>query len=67
MNNATYGDKIKRLEEIVAVLESGDASLEESLKLFEEAGGLVSDCNSVLTEVRLKISQMTFAEGENND
>lgn len=67
MNNATYGDKIKRLEEIVAVLESGDASLEESLKLFEEAGGLVSDCNSVLTEARLKISQMNFAEGENND
>ena len=67
MNNATYGDKIKRLEEIVAVLESGDASLEESLKLFEEAGELVLDCNSVLTEARLKISQMTFAEGENND
>lgn len=67
MNNATYGDKIKRLEEIVAVLESGDASLEESLKLFEEAGGLVADCNTVLTEARLKISQMTFAEGENND
>lgn len=67
MSNATYGDKIKRLEEIVAILESGDASLEESLKLFEEAGGLVSDCNSVLTEARLKISQMTFAEGENND
>lgn len=66
MDNITYGDKIKRLEEIVAILESGDASLEESLKLFEEAGRLVSECNSVLTEARLKISQMA-AEGENND
>lgn len=66
MDNITYGDKIKRLEEIVAILESGDVSLEESLKLFEEAGRLVSECNSVLTEVRLKISQMA-AEGENND
>ncbi len=67
MSNVSYGDKIKRLEQIVAILESGEASLEESLKLFEEAGGLVSDCNSVLTEARLKISQMTSAEGENND
>ncbi len=66
MNNITYGDKIKRLEEIVAILESGNASLEESLKLFEEASGLVTECNSVLTEARLKISQMT-SEGENND
>lgn len=66
MDNITYGDKIKRLEEIVAILESGDAALEESLKLFEEAGRLVSECNSVLTEARLKISQMT-AEGEEND
>lgn len=66
MDNITYGDKIKRLEEIVAILESGDTSLEESLKLFEEAGRLVSECNSVLTEARLKISQMT-AEGEDND
>lgn len=66
MDNITYGDKIKRLEEIVDILESGDASLEESLKLFEEAGRLVSECNSVLTEARLKISQMT-AEGEDND
>ncbi len=64
MDNMTYSDRIKRLEQIVSVLESGNATLEESLLLFEEAGGLVADCNKVLTQARLKITKMTDAEGE---
>ena len=37
MAKKTYEDSVKRLEDIVSALECGDASLDESLKLFEEA------------------------------
>ena len=36
MAKKTYEDSVKRLEDIVSALECGDASLDESLKLFEE-------------------------------
>ena len=36
MAKKTYEDSVKRLEDIVSALERGDASLDESLKLFEE-------------------------------
>ena len=34
--SAAFEDTMKRLEEIVNKLESGEASLDESIKLFEE-------------------------------
>ena len=50
----TYGEMIQRLEQIVGTLEKGEASLEESLKLFEEAtqqakkAGLIKDGDIVV-------------------
>ena len=41
MAKKTYEDSVKRLEDIVSALERGDASLDESLKLFEEGTKLV--------------------------
>ena len=46
---------LKRLEEIVRGLESGEISLEESLKLFEEGIVLSRHCNEKLTEARQKV------------
>ena len=62
-----YGDMIKRLELIVNKLEDGDTELEDALKLFDEANTLVSKCNKILSESRLKITQLSDIETEEDD
>ena len=44
----TFEQQIARLEEIVSLLERGDAPLAESLALFEEGAGLVGTCEALL-------------------
>jgi len=44
----TFEQSILRLEEIVRLLERGDAPLDESLKLFEEGTALISNCSKML-------------------
>lgn len=48
----SFEDALKRLEAIVHRLESGDASLDESITLYEEGAGLRAQC-----EARLKSAQ----------
>ena len=50
-----FEEAFKRLEKIVGNLESGDLSLEESMKLFEEANGLTEACKSRLEDAEQKI------------
>jgi len=47
---------MKRLEEISQDLESGDLSLEDSLKAFEEGMKLVNFCSKKLEEAEQKIT-----------
>ena len=42
----TFEEQIGRLEEIVALLERGDAQLADSLALFEEGTKLIAACVS---------------------
>lgn len=44
-----------RLEEILEKMNSGTISLDESLKLYEEADGLIATCNKRLTDAERKI------------
>ncbi len=62
MEQMKYETAIKRLEEIVAALEKGGASLEESVKLFEEGASLAAFCNKALKEAELKISALDLQE-----
>ena len=57
--NITFEDAVKRLEEIVRMLEGGTAPLDESLTLFEEGVSLVKFCNEKLdgAEQKVKILQ----------
>jgi exodeoxyribonuclease VII small subunit len=67
MDNMTYEQAIKRLEEIVSLLESGDVSLEESIKLYEESSKLSAFCSELLNKAELKITEFTKSlNGENN-
>ena len=49
---------MKRLEEIVSCMESGDADLDAMIALFEEGQRLVKVCTAKLNEVEKKIEQI---------
>jgi len=51
-----------RLEEIVARLESGEASLDETIRLFEEGKQLGQECRRQLTEWEKKIQMIVEKE-----
>lgn len=60
-----FEKSIGRLEEIVRKMEAGNASLEESLKLFEEGTALAAACNKQLDEAEQKVVRlMKGADGE---
>jgi exodeoxyribonuclease VII small subunit len=46
---------IKRLEEIVSLLEKGDVPLDESIKLFEEGIKISKKCSDKLAKVEQKV------------
>lgn len=50
-----FEKKLSRLEEIVSKMETGDLTLEESLKLFEEGVKLSRECNAQLAEAEQKV------------
>lgn len=72
-NNQTFEMNMQRLEQIVKVLERGDAPLEESLKLFGEGTELVRSCGKLLDEAELQVKKVlvgpdgTPGEGEFTD
>ena len=51
----SFEEAMKELESIVAALESGDVSLEDSLKLYEKGVGLVREANKLLTDAKERI------------
>lgn len=50
---------LQQLEAIVAKLESGELSLEESMAAFERGTKLCKQCNAKLAEAEKKIEQLT--------
>lgn len=55
----TYEEAMKSLEGIVSRLESGDESLEESLKLYEEGAKLSAFCYEKLQKAEQKIKDFS--------
>lgn len=51
----TFEKAFARLEEILEKMNTGALSLEESLKLYEEADGLIHLCQKQLTEAERRI------------
>jgi len=56
MENKTYEEALKRLEEVIDLLEGKDIPIDDSLKLFQEGIELYRFCNIKLTEVEEKIT-----------
>ncbi len=57
-----FEKSMARLEEIVALLERGDAPLESSLALFEEGTALIRSCGSFLDEAEQKVVKLMKGE-----
>lgn len=53
-----FEQSFKRLEDILKQLSSGNAELDASLKLYEEADKLIKNCNSKLKSAEQKIEMM---------
>lgn len=61
----TFEENMARLEELVGHLEKGDASLGESMTLFEEGTKLVSLCRKELETAEQKVVKLSKgADGE---
>lgn len=71
----TFEDALKELKEIIAKLESGNISLEDSIKLFQEGTELISFSHKKLNEIRKKVEmlvedkngEITFEEFDSGD
>lgn len=59
-----FEKKLNRLEEIVAKMESGDLSLEDSLKMFEEGVKLSRECNTQLMAAEQKVKVLLSIDAQ---
>ena len=55
MSDKSYAEMTTRLEEITKILENGDCSLEESIKLYDEGKKLSAACTELLEKAKQKI------------
>ena len=63
LENMTFEEALRALEETAVKLENGDLSLEESLTLYEQGQKLAAYCNQQLNQATLRVEQLT-ADGE---
>ena len=54
----TFEESAARIEEIVKLLERGDAPLDKSLALFEEGAKLILKCGKMLDEAEQKVVRL---------
>lgn len=62
IENMTYEEAVKRLEEIVNRLEDTDIPLEESLASFQEGVALSRYCREKLAEIEYKVEYLLKEE-----
>ncbi len=53
-----FEEAMHELEETVKKLESGDATLDESMELFEKGVTLSRTCQKLLSEAQLKVTKL---------
>ncbi|NQZ85297.1 MAG: exodeoxyribonuclease VII small subunit [Nanoarchaeales archaeon] len=54
----SYEDKIKRISEIVEMLETSEVPLEENITLVKEGAKLTKECKDYLEEAELIINKI---------
>ena len=65
MQKQSFEEAAARIDEIVKLLERGDAPLDKSLAMFEEGAKLIKICGKMLDEAEQKIVKLQKgADGE---
>ncbi len=62
MEDMTYEEAVKKLEEIVSRLENAEIPLEESLSSFQEGIALSRYCREKLAEIEYKVEYLLKEE-----
>ena len=62
----SYEDALKRLEEIIKLLENGESPLDESLALYEEGVKLVKICSDRLDAAEERVRILTTDRQKEN-
>ena len=57
----SFEEAMARLEKIVKQLETGEGSLDEAMRLFEEGSKLAGKCTSMLDEAEQKVTRLIAA------
>ena len=64
LSKLSFEDAIKRLEEIINSLESGNVKLEDAIELYTEGIKLQEYCENKLSNAKLKVEKVVkSAEG----
>ncbi len=58
INERSFEEAYSELEAIVAKLEAGELSLEESVQLYERGRRLASHCQNLLDKAELRVNQL---------
>ena len=61
-----FEEALEKLSALVEKMESGDLSLEESLKIFEEGIKLSKDCQNALSGAEKKVQALLLEEDQTN-
>ena len=56
----SFEDALKRLEQVVRELESGEATLDRAIALYEEGEGLKQQCETRLKDAQARIETITL-------
>lgn len=62
--NVNFEDNLKRVEEILRLLENGELPLEEALALYDEGSEIMSKCKTQLNEARLRVEEIRIGNTE---
>ena len=60
VDQLSFEDALKRLEEIVRTLEKGEAPLDQSIELYQEGDRLRRHCEARLKDAQARIEQIAF-------
>lgn len=63
----SFEEALRRLEEIVAELDGGELSLDDSLKRFEEGMALKQRCMELLAQAEARVEQVVEPEAEESE
>ena len=61
INNMSFEEAMKELEATVGKLEHGEATLEESIALYERGAALRAHCDAVLRQAEERVEKITLA------